>query len=172
LSTSTWENKTSIPWTSTWEGKEVRDLVAPRKQRPDGVRRGADGEVADVIFYHGDLYHGYPPEHELYDTEVTLPEGRVNNTKEMYEKTMNDMRIFADKALNVLLPLGAPPHDRAPRQAGAVAHVPPTVDTPLVSMCSRVGGMTIGSWGGRNTVLCPLNVKPSHFNVSQRTYHW
>ena len=40
-------------------------------------------------------------EHELYDTEVTLPEGRVNNTKEMYEKTMNDMRIFADKGLNV-----------------------------------------------------------------------
>ena len=76
MSTSTWENKTSIPWTSTWEGKEVRDLVAPRKQRPDGVRRGADGEVADVFFYHGDLYHGYPPEHELYDTEVTLPEGQ------------------------------------------------------------------------------------------------
>ena len=101
MSTSTWENKTSIPWTSTWEGKEVRDLVAPRKQRPDGVRRGADGEVADVFFYHGDLYHGYPPEHELYDTEVTLPEGRVNNTKEMYEKTMKDMRIFADKGLNV-----------------------------------------------------------------------
>ena len=92
-------NKTSMPW--TWEGKEVEGLVAPRKHRPDGVCRDAAGKVVDVFFYHGNLYHGYPPEHELYDTEVTLPAGHVNNTKERYWFTMAAMQLFVDSGYRV-----------------------------------------------------------------------
>ena len=59
------------PVTMQWEGKEVHNLVAPRKHRPDGVRYDANGHVVAVFFYHGNRFHGYPPEHSLYDTEVT-----------------------------------------------------------------------------------------------------
>ena len=88
-----------MPW--TWEGKEVEGLVAPHRHRPDGVRRDVAGKVVDVFFYHGNLYHGYPPEHELYDTEMSMPTGHMFNSKEKYWKTMGDMQLFADKGFNV-----------------------------------------------------------------------
>ena len=47
------------------------------------------------------LFHGFPPDHESYDTEVVLPrlskttgERHWVNTKERYEKTMADMQLF------------------------------------------------------------------------------
>ena len=90
--------------TLKWEGKEVEGLVAPHKHRPDGVARDAAGAVTRVFFYHGNLFHGFPPEHEAYDTTVVLPQISKKtgqqmsvNTKDRYEKTMKDMQLFKDR---------------------------------------------------------------------------
>ena len=79
---------------------EVKGLVAPHKHRPDAVRsvvRIADEpgvhfvDQLEVCFFHGNHYHGYPPEHPLH------LDGRcVDNksSKELYDKTMDDMALF------------------------------------------------------------------------------
>jgi hypothetical protein len=72
------------------------------------VRRNAEGTVTHVFFYHGNLFHGFPPEHEAYDTWVHLPqksketgEYKWVNTKARYEKTMADMALFKAKGFVV-----------------------------------------------------------------------
>ena len=68
-------------------------------KRPDGIVQ-VDGKVTDVFFYHGNFWHGYPPEHEFYDIEIAFPRAaadghrHVVNTKELYNKTMNEMQLF------------------------------------------------------------------------------
>ena len=84
-----------------WEGKEVSGLVAPRQHRPDGVKKNADGEVTDTFFYHGNRFHGYPPDHELHESEVTMPRGHKANSRSLYEKTMSDMQLFKDRGYTV-----------------------------------------------------------------------
>jgi hypothetical protein len=96
-----YEHEHINPETMKWEGREVEGLVAPRKHRPDGVRRNSKGEVTDVFFYHGNLFHGWPPEHEMYDKEVHMPRGHKVNNKERYEKTMADMQLFKDRGFAV-----------------------------------------------------------------------
>eukprot|EP00966_Prymnesium_polylepis_P037312 866537-Prymnesium_polylepis.3 len=98
---ASYEHEHINPSTLEWEGEEVEGLVAPRKHRPDGVRRDAAGNVVEVFFYHGNWFHGFPPEHELYDTEITMPKGHKVNSKERYEKTMADMKIFKDRGYRV-----------------------------------------------------------------------
>ena len=90
-----------------WEGSEVEGLIPGRKFRPDGVLYD-NGTITTVFFFHGNLYHGYPPDHELYDTEITLPipskkDGhcKVVNTRERYEKTMHDTQLFVDQGYKV-----------------------------------------------------------------------
>ena len=93
--------------TLAWEGKEKEGLVPGRRLRPDGIVQ-VDGKVTDVFFYHGNLFHGFPPEHEAYDTEVHLPhkskttgEYKWVNTKERYEKTVADMQLFKERGFTV-----------------------------------------------------------------------
>ena len=89
-----------------WEGREVTGLVPGRRHRPDGVLR-RDGAVATVFFYHGNLFHGYPPGHERYDTEQNLPYAaadghyHVVNTKVQYESTMAAMELFRAQGYKV-----------------------------------------------------------------------
>ena len=83
---------------------EVSGLVAPAKNRPDGVRSlvsiatedGVDfiGSL-ELCFFHGDYYHGGPPGLE--------PPQCVDDKcpKELYAKTMADMGLFKAKGYEV-----------------------------------------------------------------------
>ena len=110
-----------------WEGAEVEGLIPGRRFRPDGVLYEG-GTITTVFFFHGNLWHGanfppnpsltlpsqtphptgFPPEHELYDTEIALPERskkdghrKIVNTKERYDKTMHDTQLFVDQGYKV-----------------------------------------------------------------------
>ena len=89
-----------------WEGREVEGLVPGRRHRPDGVLR-RDGAVATVFFYHGNLFHGYPPGHKRYNTEQALPQRAADghqhivNTKLQYESTMAAMELFRAQGYKV-----------------------------------------------------------------------
>lgn len=90
------------PETKEWEGREVYGLVAPYKHRPDGVIRNAHTRAVErVFFYHGNRWHGYPPEHELYNTliQINFKSDKEHwvNTKITYIKTMADMQRFKDR---------------------------------------------------------------------------
>ena len=73
-----------------------------RVQPPPGSREPrapAHGRTVGARPRTGNLWHGFPPEHEAYDTELLLPEKskttgerKVVNTKERYLKTMADMQ--------------------------------------------------------------------------------
>ena len=81
-----------------WVGEEERGLVAPRRDRPDGVVRDAVGHVSIVYFYHGVHVHGYPPEHPLHGSMLSLT-GR--SAAEAYARTMESMQRFANAGYSV-----------------------------------------------------------------------
>ena len=65
-----------------------------------------NGTITTVFFFHGNLPR-YPPDHELYDTEITLPipskkDGhcKVVNTKERFDKT-STIQLFVDQGYKV-----------------------------------------------------------------------
>ena len=82
-----------------WVGREVEGLVAPHRDRPDGVVRDAvSGAVRRVWFYHGNHVHGYPPEHALHDSVLSMT-GRL--ASDAWASTMQSMQRFADRGYEV-----------------------------------------------------------------------
>ena len=79
------------PQAHTWVGEEVEGLVAPRRDRPDGVVRDAAGDVVRVWFYHGVHVHGYPPSHPKHSSWLKLLKCPA---EEAYAKTMESMERF------------------------------------------------------------------------------
>ena len=126
-----YEHEHINPVTKEWEGKEVEGLVAPHRHRPDGVIRDAQtGNVERVFFYHGNLWHGYPPEHERYNTLIQnnfkSDKEHWVNTKERYEKTMREMELFKARGYEVLY-LWEHDHDSAKKKK-----------LPLLPFCRRL----------------------------------
>lgn len=82
-----------------WVGREVEGLVAPHRDRPDGVvRDDVSGAVRRVWFYHGNHVHGYPPEHALHDSVLSMTGRRASDA---YAHTMQSMQRFADYGYEV-----------------------------------------------------------------------
>jgi hypothetical protein len=75
------------------EGVEIGGLLPSHPlMRPDGVVRDSKG-VKEVWEFHGNRFHGYPPDHALFNEYVG-----VNNTpaSELYEATAAKMDLFAE----------------------------------------------------------------------------
>ena len=82
-----------------WVGDEVEGLAHARRLRPDGVQRGAQGEVTVCWFYHGCAWHGYPCDHPAHNKLLRAKGGASG--PEAYAITMADMACFQANGLQV-----------------------------------------------------------------------
>lgn len=83
---------------SEWVGEEEEGLVAPYRDRPDGVVRNSTGRVTKVYFYHGSHVHGFPPDHPQHGSTLKLTK---KPAADAYARTMASMQRFADVGYEV-----------------------------------------------------------------------
>ena len=76
---------------SEWVGKEVTGLVPGRRCRPDGYVAGTGGALGTVWLFHGNWWHGYPPEHPKHET--CIAHGRWSPDE--YQATLAQMDEYA-----------------------------------------------------------------------------
>ena len=74
-------------------GREVRGLIEGSAIRPDGFVAAKN----EVWLFHGNYYHGYPPEHQLYGKIVT---GGMR-AAEAYQHTIEQMTRYVDGGYTV-----------------------------------------------------------------------
>ena len=78
---------------SRTEGREMRGLIPDRRIQPDGYQE----EAKTVWLFHGNYFHGYPPDHPKHETYL-------NNGKwgpDLYKKTMEQMALYASHGYTV-----------------------------------------------------------------------
>jgi len=75
------------------EGIEVSGLIPGRRFRPDGYVP----ERREAWFFHGNWFHGYPPDHEKHESAVNNGE----SSKELYEATLGMMELFVRQGYRV-----------------------------------------------------------------------
>ena len=76
--------------------KEPSNLIPGRKLRPDAWCE----TTRTVAFFHGNYYHGYPPNHPKHATATGVG---GSTSPELYTKTMRDMQIWVDHGWTVCL---------------------------------------------------------------------
>ena len=69
------------------EGREITGLIPNSKLQPDGYQE----ETKTVWLYHGNYFHGYPPDHPKHETRGIG--GKWG--PDLYKKTMEDMALYA-----------------------------------------------------------------------------
>ena len=69
------------------EGREITGLIPNSKIQPDGYQE----ETKTVWLYHGNYFHGYPPDHPKHETRGIG--GKWG--PDLYKKTMEDMALYA-----------------------------------------------------------------------------
>ena len=82
----------SRPGTPT-TGAEATGLVPGRRLLPDAYV----AEQIEVCFFHGDYYHGYPPQHPKHETHVVGGLGGPD----WYHATMDATRLFGEHGYSV-----------------------------------------------------------------------
>lgn len=65
------------------------------------MRDPADNKVLCVAEYHGNAYHGYPPNHPRYNGDVTNRNNHTSSAKALYEKTVAKMDAFVEAGYGV-----------------------------------------------------------------------
>jgi hypothetical protein len=90
-------NKVSGEWDSF---QEVKGLVPGRQIRPDGFLPDASGATKGTVYlFHGNRWHGYPPDHpkhggeQVFRSARTGIERRVKNA-DLYAKTEADSKAY------------------------------------------------------------------------------
>ena len=83
------------PATNSWEGWEESGLVPGRRLKPDGYHAASK----TVYLFHGNYWHGFPPDDRRYNTAVG-----VNNrpAAELFAATEADMRAYCAAGYTVL----------------------------------------------------------------------
>ena len=88
--------------------KEVKGLVPGSAVRPDGYVADASGATKGTVYlFHGNHYHGYPPDHPQYSGTQTFVSKR-NGTRrtflnsELYEKTEKTTQAYLDAGYAVV----------------------------------------------------------------------
>lgn len=74
-------------------GEEPSNLVPGRNFKPDGYHLA----TKTVYEFHGNYYHGYPPDHPKHETLGVS--GRPG--PELYQSTMDRMKLFKDEGYTV-----------------------------------------------------------------------
>jgi len=80
--------------------KEVEGLIKNRKIRPDGfLPDDSKATKGTVYLYHGNRWHGYPPEHTLHGGEQVFRSARTGaetryKNADLYAKTEADSRAY------------------------------------------------------------------------------
>jgi hypothetical protein len=83
-----------VPGKDKPEGKEVEGLVPGRRNRPDAY----DPESQTVYQFHGNMWHGYPPEHPKH-LEFNERMGMRND--ELYKRTLEVDDLYRDTGYTV-----------------------------------------------------------------------
>ena len=72
---------------SRTEGREMSGLIPNSKIQPDGYQE----ETKTVWLFHGNYFHGYPPDHPKHETRGIG--GKWGS--DLYKKTMEQMKLYA-----------------------------------------------------------------------------
>ncbi len=72
---------------SRTEGREISGLIPNSKIHPDGYQE----ETKTVWLFHGNYFHGYPPDHPKHETRGIGGQWGPD----LYKKTMEDMALYA-----------------------------------------------------------------------------
>ena len=75
------------------KGAEVQGLVPGRRFRPDGYIP----ERREAWFFHGNWFHGFPPDHEKHNSAVN----NGASSKELYAATLGVMELFVQNGYTV-----------------------------------------------------------------------
>jgi hypothetical protein len=78
---------------SRTEGREIRGLIPGRRIQPDGYQE----ETKTVWLFHGNYFHGFPPDHPKHETYL-------NNGKwgpDLYKDTMEQMALYVKHGYTV-----------------------------------------------------------------------
>jgi len=78
---------------SRTEGREMRGLIPGRRIQPDGYQE----ETKTVWLFHGNYFHGFPPDHAKHETYL-------NNGKwgpDLYKDTMEQMALYVKHGYTV-----------------------------------------------------------------------
>jgi hypothetical protein len=82
------------PITFDVTGSEKKGLIKGRNYEPDGY----DEATKTVWLYHGNEWHGYPPDHPKYDNTSTLTHTKYSSK---YETTAESMDAYKDAGYTV-----------------------------------------------------------------------
>ena len=75
------------------EGREITGLIPNSKLQPDGYQE----ETKTVWLFHGNYFHGYPPDHPKHETRGIG--GKWG--PDLYKKIMEDMALYARRGYTV-----------------------------------------------------------------------
>ena len=75
------------------EGREMRGLIPDRRIQPDGYQE----ETKTVWLFHGNYFHGYPPDHAKYETRGIG--GKWG--PDLYKATMEQMALYVKHGYTV-----------------------------------------------------------------------
>ena len=78
---------------SRTEGREMRGLIPGRRIQPDGYQE----ETKTVWLFHGNYFHGFPPDHPKHETYLN----NGNWGPDLYKKTMEQMALYASHGYTV-----------------------------------------------------------------------
>ena len=76
------------------EGREVEGLVPGRRVRPDGY----SAETKTVWLFHGNYYHGYPPDDPRHETAIGVGS---QSAAMLFEATTLNMQLYSKRGFVV-----------------------------------------------------------------------
>jgi hypothetical protein len=82
------------------EGSEVKGLIPGRKYRPDSYVPDPSGATkGSVYLYHGNKWHGYPPEHAGHQTYLHTGIWAAD----AYEATIEVQKLYVEHGYRVFV---------------------------------------------------------------------